>query len=94
MKQTANFKNAVHKSQDACYLLHKRPVSLNEGSLRVNFKRIDAKIWTPALKEFDKNGPNARFYKVPTCQLNQTGCCLASRKAAKKDNKQEFNSSL
>lgn len=67
MRQTANFKNAVQKSQDACYLLYKRPVSLNEGNLRVNYKRVDAKINTPALKEFDKAQPNNRFYKVPTC---------------------------
>jgi hypothetical protein len=87
VKQTANFKNAVQKSQDACYLLYKRPVSLNEGSLRVGYERIDAKINTPALKEFEKTDKNSRFYKVPTCQLNQTGCTLATRRAARKDNK-------
>lgn len=83
MKQHANFKNAVQKNQDHCYLLNKRPVSDNEGNLRVNYKRIDAKTKTPALNEFDKSHKNSRFFKVPACQLNNTGCSLSTRKAAK-----------
>ena len=94
VKQSASFKSAVGKGEDACQKLHQKPVSLNEDRLRVNFKRIDAKINTPNLKEFALSDKNSRFYKVPICQLNQTGCTLATRKAAKLENKQDFNSSM
>jgi hypothetical protein len=57
----------VGKGEDACQKLHQKPVSLNEDRLRVNFKRIDAKINTPNLKEFPLSEKNSRFFRVPAC---------------------------
>lgn len=82
-EQTYKFKSKVAKFEDPCYKIIDRPVSLNEGNYKPNFEPIDAKIKTPALKEFEKSKPNKRFYNVSPCVLKTTHCTLKSRQAAK-----------
>lgn len=93
-EQTYKFKSTVAKFDDPCYKIIDRPVSLNEGNYKPNFEPVDAKIKTPALKEFEKAKPNKRFYNVSPCVLKNTHCSLKSRQEAKVQNPQEFKSSI
>lgn len=93
-EQTYKFKSTVAKFQDPCYKIIDRPVSLNEGNYKPSFERVDAKIRTPALKEFEKTKPNKRFYNVSPCVLKKHSCSLKSRQEAKVQNPQEFKSSI
>ena len=52
------FKSGVRRGENACYLLNKRPVSLNEGNYRVSFEPVDAKVPIPALHEQPKHAAN------------------------------------
>ena len=93
-QQTHKFKSTVAKFQDPCYKIIDRPVSLNEGNYKPSYERVDAKIRTPALKEYPKTKPNKRFYNVSPCVLKNTHCTLKSRQEAKVQNPQEFKSSI
>ena len=88
------FKSGVPKGQNACYLLNKRPVSLNEGNYRVSFDPVDVKVPVPALHDHPKQAARTRLFHVPPCSLNKTECTVASRKKAKMENAQVFNSSI
>ena len=87
----ATYKSGVKRFENQCYKINSRPVSLNEGSYRVNFEPVDAKVPTPALHKFGLAKAKKRFYKIAPCVMDGAACTYSSRLQGKSKYPQTFN---